>query len=89
MFNFKPTITSVVSKIKKTILFAIMCLVVISMLVTPKSVPKKIFLPEEEALINFALDHNQCLSYGHIPDTFDYFNCMEKLQKQRQSITTI
>ena len=89
MFKLKLILSNLYYKTKKILFVTILCLSIASILVTPRTTPKKIFLSEEEALINFALDHNQCLSYGHIPDTFDYFNCMEKLHKQRQSVATI
>jgi len=93
MSKVKLILLNICCKVKKILFTTILCLCIVSMLVTPKTshrkFPSNISLSEEEELVNFALDHNQCLSYGHSPDTFEYHNCMEKLQKQRQAITTI
>ncbi|NRA73842.1 MAG: hypothetical protein HRU36_03780 [Rickettsiales bacterium] len=89
MPDFKLIVLNVCDKIRKIILVVITCLIIIGMLMAPKAKSKKIFLPEEEALINLTLDHNQCLSYGHMPDSFEYFNCMKSLEKQRKSTVSI
>mgnify|MGYP001054771879 CR=1 FL=1 len=89
MLNFRQIVLNIYDKVKKVLFVAITCLVMISMFMAPKTVKKKVFLSEEDARINLALDHNQCLSYGYIPNTYEYLNCMEKLHKQQQSTTAI
>ena len=89
MLNFKQTVLNIYYKVKKLLIITIICLMVISMLVAPKTVRRKAFISKEEAQVNLALNHNQCLSYGHVPNTYEYFNCMEELHKQKISTISI
>jgi hypothetical protein len=95
MLKIKLIVYDLCHKIKKILFSMILCFGIVSILANPRTtykttIPNKISsVSDEEELVNLTLDHNQCLSYGHTDRTFDYHNCMEKLQKQRHSIAKI
>lgn len=88
MLKMKQVIFDLSCKLEKLLFMVMFCLAIIS-IVSSKRIPHGIATPIEEALVDFALDHNQCLGEGHGPESFEYNKCMEKLQIQRKSIVKI
>jgi hypothetical protein len=88
MSKMKKVIFTLSNKAKSLLFMTIFCFAIVSM-VAPKDMSKRVSLSTEEALVDFALDHNQCLGEGHGSETFGYNQCMEQLQIQRRSIVKI
>jgi len=84
---FRDNLLRICDFVRKLLYVTASCFLILSMLlyvITPKRVSS-----QDEELVNFTLDHNQCLSSGLSADTLDYYTCMENLQKQRQSVRSI
>lgn len=89
MFKVKLSVSSLYYRAKKLLFTTIIGLTVISISTNLQKAQRQVSLSAEEEIVNFALDHNQCLGHGYSPESSSYEGCMDKLKQQRQSIVSL